>query len=132
MTQITKDQVLYAIVHRKKDWKKELDFLTPAETFCQVGTWWYAKGKKPRAHRHVINDRPNHLTQECVIVLHGSLRVDLYDEAGSVFHSEILRQGELMILLAGGHGYEILEDDTKIIECKNGPFVSVEKDKKLI
>ena len=35
----------------------------------------------------------------------------------------------LAILIELNHGYEILEDDTKIIEAKNGPFVDVETDK---
>ena len=29
----------------------------------------------------------------------------------------------------GGHGYEILEDDTEVIEAKNGPFTDVNTDK---
>ena len=35
-----------------------------------------------------------------------------------------------MIILSGGHGYEILEDNTQIIEAKNGPFIDVETDKR--
>ncbi len=82
-------------------------------------------------HQHIFNKRSNNLTQECNIVISGSLCVTLYDEGGE-FHSVILRAGDLMVMIAGGHGFEILEPDTKIIECKNGPFVSVEKDKQLI
>jgi len=44
----------------------------------------------------------------------------------------IVKNGDLMVMIAGAHGFEILEPDTRIIECKNGPFISVEKDKKLI
>ena len=25
-------------------------------------------------------------------------------------------------MLSGGHGYEVLEDDTKVLEIKNGPY----------
>jgi len=132
METIEKNGEVYAIIHRGSDWKDGLDFLTPDETFCQVGTWLYQKGKKLRAHRHICNERPNTLTQECVIVISGSMRVDFYHDDNRVFCSEILQKGDLMIILAGGHGYEILENSTKIIECKNGPFVSVEKDKQLI
>jgi len=132
MEAIKKDGVLYAIIHRDRDWKDGLDFLTPDEVFCQVGTWLYQKGKKLRAHCHIYNERPNTLTQECVTVMNGSMRVDFYDNENQVFYSETLHKGDLMIMLAGGHGYEILEDNTRIIECKNGPFISVEKDKRLI
>ncbi len=132
METIERDGILYAIVHRQQDWREGLAFLSPDELFCQVGTWWYQKDKKLDSHRHIHNERPNHLTQECIIVVEGSVRVDLYDNNNSIFQSETLVTGDIMILVKGGHGYEILEDDTKIVECKNGPFVSVEKDKVFI
>ena len=132
MRTIEKNGVAYAIIHKKSEWNEGLDFLTPAESFCQVGTWWYQQGEKLREHRHIYNDRPNTLTQECVIVVNGSMRVDFYDNNNQKFLSEILECGDLMIILSGGHGYEILENDTKILECKNGPFTSVETDKELL
>jgi len=36
------------------------------------------------------------------------------------------------VILRGYHGYEILEDDTRVLEVKNGPFTSVEADKELL
>ena len=50
-----------------------------------------------------------------------------YDVRGK---AEQFYQGDLAVFGFGGHGYEILEDDTQIIESKNGPFISVDKDKK--
>ena len=38
-------------------------------------------------------------------------------------------QGEMLILLESAHGYTILEEDTTVLEIKNGPFMGVEKDK---
>lgn len=126
---ISKDGILFAIIHKTSDWKKGLDFLTPNESFSQVGTWWYEKGKHLKAHKHIRNERESSLTQECVIVMHGSIKASVYDEANVLFHTEILKKGDFMIMLGGGHSYDILEDNTKIIECKNGPFITVEKDK---
>jgi cupin fold WbuC family metalloprotein len=126
---VTKNSKVYGIIHKKNAWKKGLDFLTPDETYCQVGTWLYDKGKILQAHKHITNERPNSITQECVVVVEGSLRVDFYDDDNQVFHSEFLTSGDFAIMLEGGHGYIILEDNTRIIECKNGPFLSVEKDK---
>jgi hypothetical protein len=34
-----------------------------------------------------------------------------------------------MVMLKGGHGYDILENNTQVLEVKNGPFTSVEKDR---
>ena len=41
----------------------------------------------------------------------------------------VLSEGDLAVYAFGGHGYEMLKDDTQIVETKNGPFVSVDKDK---
>ena len=126
---IEKDGVLYAIIHRKEDWNKGLDFFTPDDSFIQAGTFWYGKTHRCRAHRHIKNDRPNEFTQECNIVMAGSMLATIYDKDNQVIQTEVIRAGDLIVVLAGGHGYEILEDNTKVVECKNGPFVSVEKDK---
>lgn len=127
--EIRKDGVLYAIVYRSKDWKKGLNFLTPDELSLQVGTFWYQEGKQCKPHKHIKNERCNDYTQECNIVLEGAVQVKVYDDDGRFLDSKTLLSGDLMIMVAGGHSFEILQPDTKIIECKNGPFISVEKDK---
>jgi len=129
---ILNDGEVVAIMQRKGEWSQGLDFLTPAEAFCQVGTWWYPAGKVLRAHRHQHHERVVTVTQECVVVMNGSVRVDLYDKDKRIFRKEVLEAGDFMVILGAGHGYEILEPDTRVIECKNGPFVSVEKDKEFL
>jgi len=32
-------------------------------------------------------------------------------------------EGDIIILLRGAHGYEILEDGTQVLEIKNGPYL---------
>ncbi|GAG17848.1 unnamed protein product, partial [marine sediment metagenome] len=46
-----------AIFHRYEEWNEGLDFLTPNKTFIQAGTWWYHKGTKLKAHKHILNER---------------------------------------------------------------------------
>ena len=58
------------------------------------------------------------------------MRVDLYTEELEKFKEFILFEGDLAVFAYGGHGYVILEDDTQIIETKNGPFVDVDTDKR--
>ena len=132
MKKIKYKEKVVAIVHKIDEWKENLDFITDNDDFIQCGTWWYDKGKSLKAHRHIYNERNVTQTQEAIVVMSGKLRVDLYDENDSVFCAEIIRAGDLFVILDIGHGYEILDDKTKIIEIKNGPFISVEKDKKLI
>jgi hypothetical protein len=64
-----------------------------------------------------------------VYVKSGSMKCLLFTEEKKFFKEFILYEGDLAVFAFGGHGFEILEDDTKIIEAKNGPFTSVDKDK---
>jgi hypothetical protein len=132
MKEIKHKNETVAILHCSLDWKEGLDFLTPSETFIQVGTWWYPEGKDLKAHRHILNKRTAERTQETVIVLNGRMRIDFFDDINTIFHQEILKAGDMCIILTVGHGYHILENNTRIVEVKNGPFLSVEKDKEMI
>ena len=129
MEVIEKDGQIISIIHRDADWKKGLDFITPNDLFVQVGTWWYDKGKKLASHIHKDFDRKGGRTMESVYVRRGSMKVILYTEARERFDEYVLNEGDMAVFAYGGHGYEILEDDTQIIESKNGPFVDVETDK---
>jgi hypothetical protein len=129
MQEIRINNETVAIFHKKAEWKEGLDFLTPNETFIQAGTWWYQKGKQLRSHLHITNERTAERTQETIVILSGKVRVDLYDDNRKIFHQEELVAGDIGVILKVGHGYQILEDNTKVVEVKNGPFISVEKDK---
>lgn len=123
-----KGQIL-TLIYRDKDWVEGLSFITPNELFIQVGSWWYPKGRKLASHVHKDFERKAMRTQEMTYVKRGSMRVLLYDEGQNYLQDFVLHEGDLAVFAYGGHGYEILEDNTKIIEAKNGPFVDVETDK---
>ncbi len=120
---------IIAIIYRDDDWVDGLNFITPNDLFLQVGSWWYQKGKKLDSHIHNDFDRVAKRTQEMTYVKKGAMRVLLYDEDKNYLQDFILNEGDLAVYAYGGHGYEILEDNTKIIESKNGPFVDVTTDK---
>ena len=123
------DGKILSIVYKDKDWIEGLNFITPDEMFVQVGSWWYDKGKVLAKHIHKDFDRTTTRTQESVYVRKGSMRVTVYTEELSVLDTFDLGEGELAVFAYGGHGYEILDDDTQIIESKNGPFIDVDTDK---
>lgn len=129
MQKIVKDDKIIAIIYRDSDWVEGLNFITPNDLFLQVGSWWYQKGKKLDSHIHNDFDRTAKRTHEMTYVKKGAMRVLLYDEEKKYLQDFILNEGDLAVYAYGGHGYEILEDDTKIIESKNGPFVDVKTDK---
>ena len=120
---------IISIIHRDEDWKEGLDFITPDDLFVQVGTWWYDKGQVLARHIHKDYDRSARRTQESVYVKRGSMKVTLYTETREPLQEYILNVGDLAVFAYGGHGYEILEDGTQIIESKNGPFIDVDTDK---
>ncbi len=123
------DGKIISIIYRDDDWVEGLNFITPDDLFIQVGSWWYQRGKKLASHIHNKFNRTACRTQEMTYVKKGSMRVLLYDENQKYLQDFILYDGDLAVFAYGGHGYEILEDDTKIIETKNGPFVDVNTDK---
>ena len=52
----------------------------------------------------------------------GRLRVDFYDEEQRYLESRILEAGDTILLITGGHGFEVLEE-VEMIEVKQGPYV---------
>lgn len=132
MKPIELDGQVVAIFHKADAWKEGLDFLTPNQHLIQAGTWWYNAGKDLRAHRHTSNPRTADRTEETIVIQSGRLRVDLYDKKNQLFHSEELVAGDIGVILEVGHGYHVLENNTKVVEVKNGPFTSVEADKEFI
>ena len=123
---------LYGILVKKEFSNPGLTFFTPNEFGLQMGFLDYDKGKKLRSHIHIKNPRTIEKTQELIHVLSGKVKALLYDEHENYLKSLIVEEGDTFFHAKGGHGYEILEDGTRVLEIKNGPFISVEKDKKII
>jgi len=121
--------ILLCIVYKDEDWVEGLNFITDDSLFIQVGSWWYQNGKNLATHKHNTVPRESNITQEMVYVKRGSMLATIYDQDMNFIEEVILKEGDLAIMVYGGHGYKILDDDTKIIEAKNGPFLSVEIDK---
>lgn len=79
-------------------------------------------------HVHKEFARTAYRTCEMVYMFSGRMRVDLYTLEKFCGAFEIV-QGNTLILLESGHGYEILDDNTKVLENKNGSFMCVDADK---
>jgi len=99
------------------------------DDFVQVLSWFYPAGKQLQAHVHRDVPRTATLTQEAVVVMQGRMRADVFDDARNLLTEVVIEAGECMVFLRGGHGYEILDDNTRVLEIKNGPFLGVEADK---
>ena len=97
--------------------------------FVQVLSWNYDAGKKLQAHAHRLVPRNATRTQEAIVVLSGQLRADIFDNERHLIGQVSVGAGECMVFLNGGHGYEILEDGTRVFEIKNGPYPGAEADR---
>lgn len=105
-----------------------LSFLTDDENFIQVGIWNYKKGKRLETHFHNTFSREAMKTNESVYVIEGKIKCNLYFENGDFISSHIINKGEMIIQFNGAHEY-FIEEDSIVIENKNGPYFGPEKDR---
>jgi hypothetical protein len=122
------DRVLARFV--PADWKQGLAFYSGDDEFIQIGTWSYGAGKELLPHVHNTVPRETTRTQEVVFVRKGALRARVYTEEGKLVDEIDARAGDTLVMLAGGHGYTILEEGTEVLEIKNGPYPGAERDRR--
>jgi quercetin dioxygenase-like cupin family protein len=123
------DVVLVRHIPGGDAWQKPLQFYSPDTDFIQVGTWSYDAGKELLAHTHKLVPRTFEWTQEVLYICKGSIRAHVYDCSLKKVDEIVAKEGDIVVMLAGGHGYDILEDGTRVIEIKNGPYVGPEADR---
>ncbi len=130
------DGVLLALIVRN-DYKKDgISFFTKNDLSQQLAYMSHPKGKEIAPHIHNPVPRQIHYTQEVLFIKKGAVRVDFFNPEKAYLESRILRQGDVILLAEGGHGFEVLED-LEMIEVKQGPyagesdktrFLSIQKD----
>jgi len=117
-----KGTIIAIIVYN--DYQKEgVGFFTAANFSQQLAFISHKSGKTIGAHVHSVSKRDIQLTQETLFVKKGKLKVNFYDDEKTYFDSRILGSGDVILLTAGGHGFEILED-VNMIEVKQGPYLN--------
>ncbi|MEP6737718.1 MAG: hypothetical protein ABJA70_19500 [Chryseolinea sp.] len=113
---------MQAIIIRASFRDEGITFFTPGEFSQQLGYMNRPKGYTILPHRHKVVQREVTLTQEVLIIRVGKVRVDFYNETQSYLKSCVLVTGDVILLAAGGHGFEMLEN-SEIIEVKQGPYI---------
>ncbi len=128
LEKIYHDDIHIASIIRPLLSKEGLTFLTEDENYMQIGIWNYKKNKKLEAHYHTEYSREAFKTNEVVYVIKGSIKVNLYTENGNLIKTVNIEKNELIVLFNGAHEY-IMNEDSLIIESKNGPYYGPEKDR---
>jgi len=123
------DVVLARHVPSADAWTKPLQFFSKDEDYIQVGTWCYDAGKELLAHAHNVAPRSFDWTQEVLYICKGRIRAHIYDLGHKKVGEIVAEEGDLVVMLAGAHGYDILSDGTRVVEIKNGPYVGAEADR---
>jgi mannose-6-phosphate isomerase-like protein (cupin superfamily) len=116
-----------AIIVRAAFRELGIKFFTSNELSQQLAFMRHPAGKMIPPHVHNPVPREVQLTQEVLFVRKGRLRVDFYDANQRYLESRVLGPGDVILLIQGGHGFEVLEE-VEMIEVKQGPYVG-EQDK---
>jgi mannose-6-phosphate isomerase-like protein (cupin superfamily) len=118
---------LLAIIVSNKFNKPGIHFFTPNDFSQQLAYMKHPKGKTIIPHVHNQVSRHVEYTQEILFIKSGKIRVDFYDMKQQYLESHVLSEHDVILLIKGGHGFEILED-LEMFEIKQGPYVG-ESDK---
>lgn len=118
---IDRNQLLAIIISRNFN-KPGTHFFTPNHMSQQLGYMRHPVGKVIAPHIHKPVVREVQYTQEVLSIKRGKLRVDFYNNQQQYLNSRILEAGDVILLVTGGHGFEVLEE-IEMIEIKQGPYV---------
>ena len=120
------NQLLALIVSHRYN-EPGIHFFTPNELSQQLAYMHHPVGKIIQPHVHNPVTREVQYTQEVLFIKRGMLRVDFYNDEQQYLESRLLEGGDVILLVTGGHGFEVLEE-IEMIEVKQGPYVG-EQDK---
>jgi hypothetical protein len=107
----------------RRDYRAEgIQFLTPDSYSQQLGYMNRPQGYVIKPHVHNVASREVHYTNEVLLIRSGRVRVDFYGTDQQYRESRVLECGDIILLIVGGHGFEMLES-SEIVEVKQGPYV---------
>lgn len=121
-------QLLAIIIRRDFD-GEGLTFFTPDEFSQQLAYMHHPAGHVIQPHVHKVVLREVYNTQEVLFVRKGRVRVTFYDEGQREVGAREVGAGDVLMLVRGGHGFEMLEP-TQMFEVKQGPYAGADDKEK--
>jgi mannose-6-phosphate isomerase-like protein (cupin superfamily) len=125
MTRIEHKAELIAVIISRSFKKDGIEFFTPEELSQQLAYMNRPKGYQIAPHTHNQVERYIVNTLETLFIRSGRVKVDLYDRHQEFVREVVLVEGDIILLVSGGHGFTMLEQ-SEIIEVKQGPFLGAD------
>lgn len=116
-----------ALILRRSFRAEGIEFFTPNSYSQQLAYMNRPAGYVIEPHVHNPVERVVAYTNEVLFVKSGRVRVDFYSEKQDYLQSTVLEAGDVILLVHGGHGFEMLMP-SEMIEVKQGPYAG-DKDK---
>jgi len=104
----------------------ETTFLTPPEYKQQIGYIVYPAGSSIQRHLHRSLKRNIEGTSEVLVVKQGRCEIDIFNMDQELVATRELYEGDIMLLIDGGHGFRMRED-TILLEVKQGPYLGLDE-----
>jgi hypothetical protein len=118
-------ELLACIIRAHASFEQNL-FLTPPEYNFQVGFIVHPADSEIAPHEHsTVEHRVNQIF-EVLLVRKGRCEVDIYNRDREHVATRELCEGDLIIIIEGGHGFRMLED-TVFLEIKQGPYTGADQ-----
>jgi hypothetical protein len=131
MEKVERNGKLYAMILRARFEADGVTFFTSRDNPLQLGILQHKKGVEIAPHIHKTSLKTVESIQEVLHIEYGKVETEFYDNNGEKIGSSTLCSGDTILLIAGGHGFKILED-SKILEIKQGPYYGVDEDKEYL
>ncbi len=121
VTEIKHNGELFAIILSKDFDQPGIHFFTPNNLSQQLAYMHHPAGRVIEPHVHNPVAREVQYTLEVLMIKRGKVIVDFFDDEQNYLESRVLAAGDLILLVKGGHGFEVLEE-LEMYEIKQGPY----------
>jgi len=112
---------LFALIYSSEDLQEGINFVTDDDAILQLGAMKRTKGYVIAPHVHTPFERNITGTNEVMYLQEGRVRIKFFTENKEFLEDFILEEGQWIVFVKGGHGFEMLETSV-LIEVKNGPY----------
>jgi len=118
---LTHNGLPIALILRSEYSNEGIEFFTPGSYSQQLGYMKRPKGYIIDPHIHLPVPREVLYTNETLFVKKGLLKASFFSKDKEYLGERLLKAGDFLLLIQGGHGFEML-DETELIEIKQGPY----------